>query len=1094
MRVGVTVFILFGVTCCSAAGQQPGPSQSTTTFQSSISGSATTIASPKYYVGSVDLANPTGDGKDSKKSSECQPSGGGSTIKTDLRQGAPYLLGESPSLVHATVGGCPASLTVTSGSDVIKLTTASGNPSDGNSCLSPCTITFLKPGPATIHAIEEAPSGGAKPTQTDWPVPVEEDDSVCIPGLLPQKPPKEEKADDSSIVQFLGNPYPYSFQVVGEKLLVYSAKQLTKPETQAVLNNFKDEVQELLPLVKSGSGTPATSVTPASGTGSPGSTAGAAKPVYSIEVSVPHSAALGDLATRLSTLSYTDFAIQDVGASKVRISAATMPTCSELTSFLRDLRDVAWRPQPVNPVDKLFFFNASDLAGALGSTSPAAGASTSTPLTSQTGGAGGAIPAGGTTAGTGGSGTIAAGTSTASSAAGAPTAAAGGSSQVAPSAPASSSGSGSGAPSGGAATAAVGGNATPTSVAASAPTVSGVGTDTLLFQDAMPGDDATVAERERLVALLDLPRPQMIINVWSLQASSSKGQTLAQNVEELNEHVDAFNGTIQEAIGAAWAYLRDKISQPSNYFDTDFYRYLTGEYVQDPADLSQHSTTELTSQQIAQQIINRQTGTDMPATLRDAWHICPADEYCLGYKNIFQPLKPRLTDLLVATIASANPMSTMNEAVNQMEHIRSAPMPTSDCVKSDEDNDTQHGHFYLECFRASANERFNGAGAQPSPLGLLRAALADFLFQYKCSQMYPHEFIPYNLSQSAQSLDAQLAPLVDAFNQDLMAYQTYFSENVMNPGEHHDAAEWFGGERPTFLNNGQVSVRTISGFESTVSTTSQNFLDATQMPTVSALAQSIVGAAQPASTTSTGGPMTNVLQNISPIQAQLILGALGAYQSSRVQIGRSLSIDVSPRSLSGASSAEITLKIDADESASPTYYSPSGSGNSTDISRVANHDTTTRVRVDSIKLFDVSTFTAVLQKSRTRFPLLPPFVEIPYVGTLIGVPLPVAKEFQSSTAVLSAVVVPTASDIALGLSFTTDYVVDSNGAPSCTWPGGCSLTKALFFSDLSSAIREYHLRMVSCLANGGSPTFDKDGKPMMSDCGQLSLRNIENPQ
>ena len=372
--------------------------------------------------------------------------------------------------------------------------------------------------------------------------------------------------------------------------------------------------------------------------------------------------------------------------------------------------------------------------------------------------------------------------------------------------------------------------------------------------------------------------------------------------------------------------------------------------------------------------------------------------------------------------------------------------------------------------------------------------------------MYPHEFSEYNLSQSAQNLNSQLAPLVDAFNRDLETFQAIFSQQVMNPKDGSDAQHWFGNERPTFVNNGQISVRTVSGFESTVSTTSQSFLDATQMPTLSGLAQSISGAAQTSGTTTSTGK-TNVLQNISPIQAQVILGAISAIQSSKVQVGRSFSIDVTPRSLSGASSAELTVKINADESASPTYFSSTGTGNSADISRVASHDIATRVRVDSIKLFDVSTFTAVLQKSRTRFPLLPPFVEIPYVGTLVGIPLPVAKEFHSSMAVLSTLIVPTAADIVLGLSFKADRLVDSNGAGTCNWPTtenfrpqapdpnlqSCRLTEAKFFSDLKSlAIRHYHSRMISCLANSGlagSPIFDRRDLPAASSCTDLSLND-----
>jgi len=81
-----------------------------------------------------------------------------------------------------------------------------------------------------------------------------------------------------------------------------------------------------------------------------------------------------------------------------------------------------------------------------------------------------------------------------------------------------------------------------------------------------------------------------------------------------------------------------------------------------------------------------------------------------------------------------------------------------------------------------------------------------------------------------------------------------------------------------------------------------------------------------------------------------------------------------------------------------------------EVSRFATNEVTNRVRVDPIKLFEVSSFTAVLRNDRSRFPLLPPFVEIPYIGTLAGIPLPSAKQYHSSTAVLSALVVPTSVD------------------------------------------------------------------------------------
>jgi hypothetical protein len=243
-------------------------------------------------------------------------------------------------------------------------------------------------------------------------------------------------------------------------------------------------------------------------------------------------------------------------------------------------------------------------------------------------------------------------------------------------------------------------------------------------------------------------------------------------------------------------------------------------------------------------------------------------------------------------------------------------------------------------------------------------------------------------------------------------------------------------KKQSFVNNGLVSVRTISGQATSVSTTSQSFLDASKAPSLSDLVTAITGEAP---TVGANKRPTGILGNLTLNQAQFALGALQAYQSSSVQIGRGLSLDFTPRSLSAASSAEVSVTLKAEESAPPTYFSGPKASKAADISRVSTHDTTTRVRVDSIKLFTVSSFSAELRKSRSQIPLFPlPFVEVPYIGTLAGIPLPPAKEYHTSTAVLGAIVVPTAADLAYGLAFVSDRILGpgSDGSFSCKADSG----------------------------------------------------------
>src|ERR1051325_5107895 len=103
-----------------------------------------------------------------------------------------------------------------------------------------------------------------------------------------------------------------------------------------------------------------------------------------------------------------------------------------------------------------------------------------------------------------------------------------------------------------------------------------------------------------------------------------------------------------------------------------------------------------------------------------------------------------------------------------------------------------------------------------------------------------------------------------------------------------------------------------------------------------------------------------VLPSLGPSERVAALaGLLANFQTTYAQIGRSLNLTATPRTLSTASSAEISVTLNADESASPALYSAAGTPTdpALNTSRVANHDTTTRVRIDAIKLFEVSSLT-----------------------------------------------------------------------------------------------------------------------------------------
>jgi hypothetical protein len=275
-------------------------------------------------------------------------------------------------------------------------------------------------------------------------------------------------------------------------------------------------------------------------------------------------------------------------------------------------------------------------------------------------------------------------------------------------------------------------------------------------------------------------------------------------------------------------------------------------------------------------------------------------------------------------------------------------------------------------------------------------------------------------------------------------------------------------------------------------TSVESYLEAANAPTLGGLAGAISGAtgATGTATTAPTGALNQLVGATRFNEAQLIAAGVSQFQSSRVHIGRELSVDVKPESLLGANSAELQVALRADdEAASGMYSSGTTSGADAEISRFGKNDTNTRVRVDSLKLFEVSSFASQLMAPKKRFPILPvPGLEMPYFGSILSVPLPPAREFHMSMSVISAVVIPTAADLAFSARFVADRLLAPENAAwdaagdlkqACYWPTDledpgpkdrppCRTRTMVSLRDFNGQpIREFNRMKTHCLATGG---------------------------
>jgi hypothetical protein len=597
--------------------------------------------------------------------------------------------------------------------------------------------------------------------------------------------------------------------------------------------------------------------------------------------------------------------------------------------------------------------------------------------------------------------------------------------------------------------------------------VKSVGKDLLVFGSSDPMDEPNIRELKRWIATLDTPRPLVTLNAWSVQASSPSPEDIRNVAEAVRTIVFEYNEELRAALDRGLSFLNSKRFSES-FGARWFTSYILKEFVK---------------------------GTPQDSIGNPAKPTCGDETYCLGYGEAFLRVQPSLSNM-IGLLAAANFLGNQNayqdafvdcmegrESVDCWGDGRARPAsrhyrfgsenyllyPAAEAVRDAKKTNPLVARFRDRC--EAEDERVYSESAsnapafscfrqqlkrslEPPKLVLLRTAIADYLFQYKYALRYPHDFEGYDYTASAQQLDAQLDPLLTAFNQDMVVFLRHMQAELLRP------KKWHGLQ---FASNGIVSVTTISGNDGAVNTGTQSAFAATPAP----LAQDFL------KNLSTANSTPGVLKsNLPPNAADALAAFLNSSQPVRVVVGRDLNLDVTPVTLPGAGSAELSVTLEAKDDGSPSQVSNGApQGDTTD--RVTNHKVTTTVRVDTLKLFEVSTFSAELAHGRDPIPMVPPFVQLPYVGSFLNLKRGPSKAYHQSFAIISATILPTAADLLNGLKFQVDKAIPSHK----TEPEPIYAEETDIHA-LADKISKFHKRILSCIAweaNPGDPELYKEG-------------------
>ena len=578
--------------------------------------------------------------------------------------------------------------------------------------------------------------------------------------------------------------------------------------------------------------------------------------------------------------------------------------------------------------------------------------------------------------------------------------------------------------------------------------------DLLLILPPAPGQPDDTGRFTRMIASLDQPRPNISLQVWSYEISSeehpnssrraSVGQ--AQHVSdaygEFTTAVQNADGQIQEAmrrgVVAAIYYI-----QRGQYLDPTFDAYLTGRFYQ----------------------------------------CVRTDRYCLGYEDAltFASADDEKTDVtlerfvvLLAAVQDEQARAMIDEAIGVM----GAPY-------------CGDGAEPMLCF-----PRFHEALltlAEKRNLRQFRAALLDFLFYYKEANAYPDEFDPYYLHRSAQTLDGFLNRLIGALNEDLDGYLHAELDRAAR-------AITKGSYKVGLANYGEVQVSSISGDPANVSGAVENYFNITPPALLKDVVGGLLGGAGGGGAGQTSGtgqgsgtagnsgtagttattPSTSATESaastvasaaklLTPWQAVALnaLATASAPPQLMAQINAQTTLAVTPISLDTASAAELKINL---QISNPTTTIDASKGTTSSFIRqdmansVANYNVQTSVRVDSLKLFQVSSLSMDLTHAESPF-VIPVvgwawesvFGEVPVMKGVFTLPQ-APKTIQNRTiAVVRAVVVPTAMDLGLSMPFRADSVRD---------PITRTDTAISSFNQTGNEFERFHQRLMHCILAG----------------------------
>jgi len=345
-----------------------------------------------------------------------------------------------------------------------------------------------------------------------------------------------------------------------------------------------------------------------------------------------------------------------------------------------------------------------------------------------------------------------------------------------------------------------------------------------------------------------------------------------------------------------------------------------------------------------------------------------------------------------------------------------------------------------------------------------RAAVLRFAYHYGDMLHRPERFSAYYVQQTAGSVNDRLQLAVHALNHDI--YELFIAPTLEKIRRR---TKGFSGVE--YAQVGRTSVATLSGTKTVVSGKATSPFDETQpmrlselLTKASALETQIGSfipnipvtpakpkkkkpadmggmppATPPAGTTPPAAPPaeepeekpdapTSVAPTIGGIYPYTkLIGLIAAFGEDRTmwrELNSGVSLDITPIVLRNAASAELNIDLTIGDplvtSAEKSAEGAKAEQKIPPLARITEHKVKSRIEINSLDLFDLSTFSSQVTRGGGRgyVPLLGGvwrgiFGDVPVLGDLFSWPKPPRSVYHQSILLVGSVITPTAMSVAV---------------------------------------------------------------------------------